>query len=780
MNRILYFDGAMGTMLQQSGLKAGELPERLNLTDPGLVTDIHRQYIAAGCDILKTNTFGANALKFPDKTDEIVAAAVKNARKAAGDKLVALDIGPTGKLLQPLGELAFEDAYALFAQIARVGQESGADLVLIETMSDTYELKAAVLAAKEHTELPVYATVTLDENGKLLTGGDIAAVVALLEGLGVDALGFNCGLGPKQMKAFLVTLRKLTSLPVILNPNAGLPKVKDGETYFELGPDGFAEAMCEIAQLGVNMLGGCCGTTPAHIARMIEKTMHILPATVKEKDFTVVSSYAKAVVLGERPVVIGERINPTGKKLFKQALRDKNYDYITDEGLAQVDCGAHILDVNVGLPEIDEAEMMAEAVARLQSVAGVPLQIDSADPLVIEKALRLYNGKALVNSVNGKREIMDAVFPLVKKYGGVVVALTLDENGIPETPEGRLAIAEKILSTAKAYGIKKKDLIFDVLTMTVSSDENQAEVTLESLRLIKRTLNAATVLGVSNVSFGLPSREVITSAFLTMALHSGLDAAIINPCAKPVMNAYYSYKALSGKDMQCAEYIASQTSAPDPAPTAPQQKQANLHDVIVSGQRDKAHDLTKELLQSTAPLDIINGYLVPALDVVGSGFEKGTVFLPQLLMSAETAKAAFAAIKAHMESSGAVQEKKGRIILATVKGDVHDIGKNIVKVMLENYGYDVIDLGKNVDIDEVVGSTQRHGAELVGLSALMTTTVASMGDTITALRRSGSSCKIMVGGAVLTEEYAKTIGADYYAKDATGAVAIAKTVFGND
>ncbi|MDR0406302.1 MAG: homocysteine S-methyltransferase family protein [Clostridiales bacterium] len=777
MAKITYFDGAMGTMLQESGaLQPGQLPETLNITHPRLITGIHKRYIEAGCDILKTNTFGANALKLKNyAVRDVITAAVEHARTAAGDKKVALDVGPTGKLLAPLGELSFDAAYEVFAEMIAAGRDSGADLVLIETMSDTYELKAAVLAAKETSDLPVFATVTFDETGKLLTGADVPAVVALLEGLGADAIGINCGLGPRQLKELFAVTREYASVPVIVNPNAGLPTVRDGVTRFEVGAEEYADAMLELALLGAEILGGCCGTTPEHIRRAVEKTREVDVPPRSPKARTMVSSYGGAVIIGEKPVVIGERINPTGKKLLKQALRENDLDYITEEAFRQIDGGAHILDVNVGLPEIDEKEMMASVVTELQKITRLPLQIDSSDSLVLERALRLYNGKALVNSVNGKRESMEAVFPLVKKYGGVVVALTLDENGIPPTARGRLEIARNIIETARGYGIDKKDIIVDALTMTVSSDEAQALTTLEALTLIKETLGVTTILGVSNVSFGLPNRESVTAAFYTMALRGGLDAAIVNPCSEAVMDAYYAFCALGGYDKQCGAYIARHTKTA--APSVPS-GELTLTEIIVKGLRDKAGDAAAALLTTATPTEVIDGYLIPALDLVGDGFEKGTIFLPQLLMSADTAKTAFDAIKAHMAQTGVTAEKKESIVLATVKGDIHDIGKNIVKIMLENYGYDVIDLGKNVDAQTVVDTVKTRGARLVGLSALMTTTVAAMGETIAALRGSSADCKIMVGGAVLTEEYAAMIHADYYAKDAAGAVAAARRFFG--
>lgn len=770
-NKIVYFDGGMGTMLQSSGLKAWELPETLNINNPELIIDIHKKYINTGCDIIKSNTFGANRLKL-QKTeftvDQIVSAGIKNARVAAGDKLVAMDIGPTGQLLAPLGTLTFEGAYEIFSEMAIAGEKGGADLVLIETMSDTYEAKAAVLAVKENTNLPVFVTMTFDEKGKLLTGGDIQTVVAMLEGLGVDALGMNCGLGPIQMKELFFTLCECCSIPIILNPNAGLPVTENGVTRYNINSDEFAEEMKNFAELGASIIGGCCGTTPEHIAKMVEKTKNIIPKAIIEKEITVVSSYGSSVIIGKKPVIIGERINPTGKKRFKEALRAGDIDYILDEGFTQVDGGAHILDVNVGLPEIDEVQMMVDAVTQLQSVVKLPLQIDSTDKNVIEKALRIYNGKALVNSVNGKQEIMDEIFPIVKKYGGVVVGLTLDETGIPDTAEGRYEIAKKIVETAETYGIHRKNIIIDTLTLTISSDQAQSLVTLDALKLVKERLGVTTVLGVSNVSFGLPGREIINSTFYALALQSGLDAAIINPSSEAMMKTYHSFNALYNYDKQCEEYIAKYSNV------VPQKAidmdNLSIEDIIVRGMKEKSYPMAQKHLETEAPMDVINKYLIPALDIVGKGFEKGTIFLPQLLLSAETASKAFDAVKDYMLKSGIKQENKGKIVLATVKGDIHDIGKNIVKVLLQNYGYDVIDLGKDVPIEAVVDSVMANNVKLVGLSALMTTTVPSMEATIKALRKAGLNCSVFVGGAVLTQEYSDMIGADFYAKDAMASV----------
>lgn len=780
--RILFFDGAMGTMLQKNGLAAGELPELWNLTHPRVITDIHRQYLDAGADILIANTFGANGVKLHGceyTVGEIITAAVKLAKGAVGSgpQLVAMDIGPTGKLMKPLGDLGFEQAYDIFKEMAVAGEKAGADMILLETLSDTYECKAAVLAAKENTSLPVFVTMMFDEKGKLLTGGDIPAMVALLEGLGVDGLGFNCGLGPAQMLKLLPQLAECCSIPVIVNPNAGLPRNVNGETVFDVHPEEFAKAMEEIAKGGAWMIGGCCGTTPEHIAAMTARCRNITPLPLTRKNITVVSSYAKAVVFGEKPVLIGERINPTGKSRLKQALRENDMDYILREGITQQQNGADILDVNVGFPGIDEKALMLRAVTELQGVINLPLQIDTSSPEAMESAMRLYNGKPLINSVNGKEESMRAIFPLVKKYGGAVIALTLDESGIPETAEGRFAIAEKIVARAAEYGIDKKDIIVDTLAMTISAGQENAAVTLKALRLIRERLGVHTSLGVSNISFGLPQRENINAAFFTMAMRSGLSAAIVNPNSQAMMDAYYAYCALSGCDENCINYIAKYSA--QKAEAAPVSEEMTLHSAIVKGLKDSARSAAENLLRDTPPLEIINGQLIPALDEVGRGFEQGTLFLPQLLMSAEAARAAFEAIRGNISGSDG-QIKKEKIILATVKGDIHDIGKNIVKVLLENYGYDVIDLGKDVPPEAIVDEAVRSGVKLVGLSALMTTTVASMEETIKLLHKSVPDCKTMVGGAVLSPEYAEMIHADSYSKDAMGAVRYANVLFNHN
>ncbi len=763
---IKYFDGGLGSMLN---LRAGELPEQLNISDPDRVFAVHKAYADAGCDIITANTFGANRLKY-DNVQELVSAGVKLAKRTG--KMVALDLGPTGKLLKPMGDLDFEECVSIYAEVVNAGKDD-ADIVLVETMGDTYEIKAAVLAAKENCDLPVFVSMIFDEKGRLLTGADVKTAVAVCEGLGVDVIGFNCGLGPKQMIPLVDELVSCSSTPVMVNPNAGLPESIDGKTVYNVEPDEFAQLMTIIANKGVSYLGGCCGTTPAHISALISATKDIEDRVPEQKNATVVTSYSQSVELGKKPVVIGERINPTGKKLLKQALRDNDMDYIIREGITQRDAGAHILDVNVGLPEIDEADMLCKAVFELQSVMPTPLQLDSADADAMERALRIYNGKPMINSVNGKQKCMDEIFPLAKKYGGVVVCLCLDEDGIPSSAEGRIAIAEKIISTAKSYGIDKKDLVVDALTMTISTDKNNAVETLKAVDYIRNTLGVHTVLGVSNISFGLPNREAINTSFYTLAMQSGLSAGIINPKSQSMMNAYYSFNALAGLDDNCSEYIESAVNLD----TTTTSSNITLVDAIVKGMKDEASKCARELLKDTDSLVIINEHIIPALDKVGDGFEKNTIFLPQLLMSADSAKAAFDEIKAHLVMSGNAQVKGDKIVIATVEGDIHDIGKNIVKVLLANYGFDVIDLGKDVKCEKVLDEVKRSGAKLVGLSALMTTTVPNMEKTIK-LIHDNTDAKVFVGGAVLTRDYADMINADWYAKDAMESVRIAQEFFG--
>ena len=783
----LYFDGGMGTLLQAKGLKAGELPELWNITHPEIIKDIHLSYLRAGSNIITSNTFGANCLKF-DNLEEIVSSAIVNAKNAIaefeGDKeecFVALDIGPTGKMLEPLGDLKFEDAVEVFRKTAELGEKYGADLVIIETMNDSYETKAAVLACKENTSLPIFVSNVFDENKKLMTGAEPKAMIAMLEGLGVDVIGMNCSLGPRQMLEVAKEYTQYASIPVTVSPNAGMPRNENGKTVFDVSPEEFSDVMKEIALMGASVLGGCCGTTPEYIRLTVDKTKDLPYIAPGNKNITMVSSYTHAVEIGKVPVLIGERINPTGKPKFKQALRDGDIGYILAEGIAQQEKGVQILDVNVGLPEINEDEMLTDAVKELQSVLDLPLQLDSVKASSLEKAMRIYNGKPLINSVNGKQESMDAILPLVKKYGGCVIALTIDESGIPDTAQGRCAIAEKIIKECEKYGIDKKEIIVDPLAMTVSSDDNSGKVTLESVKLIKEKLGVKTSLGVSNISFGLPRRDEVNSIFMSLAFNMGLDCAIMNPYSVSMMQSYYTYMALLGMDKGCMNYIdfasniKTENVAVDTAVKVNTEFGSKLQKAIIKGVKSEAYSFAKELLKDKEPLDVINEEIVPALDRVGKCFEKKTMYLPQLLMAAEAASKAFDAVKESMGDSKS--ESKGKIIVATVKGDIHDIGKNIVKVLLENYGYDVIDLGKDVEPQTVVSAAREKDVKLVGLSALMTTTTEAMAETVALLRKELPDTKVVVGGAVLTKEYADMIGADYYAKDAMEGVRIAESIF---
>lgn len=774
---LLFFDGAMGTMLQAQGLQPGELPELWNFSHADVIRKIHEAYLDAGANIIKTNTFGANRLKFAGtdiRTEDVVQAAVKITKEACSDRekaFVALDLGPTGKLLAPYGDLPFEEAVDIYGEIVRSGSAAGADLILIETMSDTYEAKAALLAAKENSDLPVVVTMTFDENGKLLTGGDAAAAALMLEGLGADAIGCNCGLGPAQMLKIMPQLLRYTELPLVFNPNAGLPAERDGKTCFDVGPEEFAALMSELISQGVSVAGGCCGTTPQHIRALTEKCRH-LPAGGRRKcSLTAVSSYGKVVEIGREPVIIGERINPTGKPRLKEALQQGDLDYVCRLGLEQVSAGAHILDVNVGASGVDEPEMAARAVLALQAVTDTPLQIDTSNYDAMEKALRLYNGRPLLNSVSGKAESLETVLPLAKKYGAVLVALTLDDDGIGESAAERIAVAEKILKQAAAYGIEARNILVDPLAMTISTGSGNAQTALQIIRDM-HSRNIATVMGVSNISFGLPGRDAVNGTFFAMALQAGLSCGIINPQSKVMMDVYYGYRALLGLDEGCKEYIDKYAAAPKSAAFV--LSEMNLYDAIVRGLAGESARAAAAALQTEAPLEVINKYMIPALDYVGDGFEKKTMFLPQLLMSADAAKAAFDVIRDAVGGSGSNDGEV--IIIATVHGDIHDIGKNIVKVLLENYGYRVIDLGKDVPAERIVQAAVEHKAKLVGLSALMTTTVSAMETTIKELRRV-LDCRVLVGGAVLTEEYAAAIGADGYAPNAVSAVNYANKIF---
>ena len=773
---LLFFDGGMGTELQKNGLKKGDLPELLNIHSPEIVKKVHKSYLDAGCDIITTNTFGANSLKFSN-LEEIITNAVnivKDAINESGRKAyTALDVGPLGKLLAPYGDLPFEDAYNLFKEQVIAGEKAGADLVLIETMGDLYEIKSAVLAVKENTNLPIFVSMIFDKKGTLLTGADVKTAIVTLEGLGVDGIGLNCGLGPDQMLVLLKEMTEYSSTPIFIQPNAGLPVSVNGETVYNVTPEEFAEKQLKILENGACALGGCCGTNPMHIKAMIDLCKGREIKEIAKKNYTAVSSYSKSVFFEGKPIIVGERINPTGKKILKEALRNNDMDYIFREGVSQTDLGADILDVNVGLPEINECEMMTNAVTGLQSILNTPLQIDTSDPRVMEKALRFYNGKAMVNSVNGKEESMNSVFPLVKKYGGVVVCLTLDENGIPETVEGRIEIAKKIINKAKEFGIDKKDLVFDPLCMTISTNKNSAKITLECVERLTNALGVKTILGVSNVSFGLPNRELINSTFFGLALQKGLSSGIINPKSEMMMNTYYSFNALNGLDENFEDYIANATDVKAEIKT----DVVDLKTAVIKGLKERAKQETEKELLTKSPLEIIDNILIPALDVVGEGFENNKIFLPGLLMSAETAGVSFDVLKKEMEKNGLQDEKKGKIIMATVEGDIHDIGKNIVNVLLENYGYDVIDLGKDVKPETIVETALSENVKFVGLSALMTTTVPSMEKTIKLLREKDKDIAVMVGGAVLTPEYAEMIGADFYAKDAMTTVRIAEKFF---
>lgn len=787
-SRILILDGGFGTYLQKEGLKPGESTESWNITHPAVVQSVHKKYFDAGSNIVCANTFGANSLKYKSgELEKIIKTAVQNAMRAKAastapqEKFVALDIGPLGKLLRPFGDLDFEKAVSVFAETVRLGVKYNVDLIVIETMNDSYETKAALLAAKENSSLPVFVTNAYGEDGKLITGATPEAMVAMLEGMGADAIGANCSLGPRQLQSVAKRILSCASVPVIMKPNAGMPKSVDGKTVFDVDAEEFCLEMKKMAESGVTVLGGCCGTNDSYIRRLAETLGDVKFKKPEEKNLTVVSSYTHAVYFDKKPVIIGERINPTGKKRFKQALLENDIGYILSEGLSEQENGADILDVNVGMPGIDESAMLEKAVFELQSVLDLPLQIDTSDIMAMEKAMRLYNGKPMINSVNGKKESMKAVFPLVKKYGGVVTALTLDENGIPETAEERVKIAEKILYTAKEYGIEKKDIVFDTLAMAVSADPFAAKVTIEALSRIRRNLGCHTSLGVSNVSFGLPERGALNASFFLLALENGLSASILNPNSREMIRAYKTYCALCGLDEGFADYISfCSGNKTDKAETLLEKEEnvlSQLKSAIMKGLKENAGELCKKLLAEKDGLEIVQTAIIPALDEVGKGFESKKIYLPQLLMSAEAAKSAFERIKsAALRNEGTDEKNALPVVLATVKGDVHDIGKNIVHLLLENYGYNVIDLGKDVDAQTVADAVIRSGAKLAGLSALMTTTVPAMEETIKILRERAPWCKVAVGGAVLTEEYAENIGADKYSKDAMETVRYAQTI----
>ena len=788
---MLFLDGGMGTQLQSRGLQPGETPEIWNLTRPGDIRAIHEAYLAAGADVVYANTFGANRAKYHGDIplEDIIGSALsiagEAAKSAGGRRFVALDVGPTGRLLKPAGDFEFNAAYDAFAEQVSIASKAGADIVAIETMGDTYELKAAVLAAKENCSLPVIATVALGGDGRLLTGADVECVAAILEGLRVNAIGLNCGFGPDMMLPFVKRLARATSLPIAVKPNAGLPKSENGRTVFTVGPEKFAADVIELAKAGASIVGGCCGTTPDHIGQLVRimKSEGRPSAFPRERiqPRTIVTSGSRSVEIPfDDSVIIGERINPTGKKKLKAALSEGDVAYILREAVTQAEAGAHVLDVNVGVPGLDESAVLASTVQAVQSVTDLPLQIDTSSTEALERALRLYNGKALVNSVNGKEESLSCVLPLVAKYGGAVVALTLDESGIPPTAEGRFEIAKKIVSRGKEYGLAPSDFVIDVLCLAVSAEPSGANVVLQAIRLVREKLGCRTCLGVSNISFGLPSRPFLNATFYSLALEAGLSAGIINPLSAEMMTAYRAYRALTGRDSLCGEWIdhapslqnAAVTAAVSGNPTAAGET-SGLFGSIRRGFRADAAALAKTALaEGRAPLAIINEEIVPALEIVGKGFESGTLFLPQLLMAADAAGAAFDEVRRAFPSGAAAG--KGKIILATVKGDIHDIGKNICRALLENYGFDVIDLGRDVPPETVVEAAKRERVRLVGLSALMTTTIEHMAETVRQVHAEVPECKVTVGGAVITADFAESISADFYTKDAMELVRLAE------
>lgn len=783
-NEFLFFDGAMGTMLQHAGLKLGELPESYNITRPEIIQNIHEKYLQAGADIITTNTFGANRLKLKDSgygVDQVIKEAVSIAKKAIGkstDKYVALDIGPIGTLLSPLGTISFNEAYDIFKEQVIAGREAGADLILIETMSDLYETKAAILAVKENSNLPVFCTMTFEDEYRTFTGTNVITMVNVVQGLGADVLGVNCSKGPGDLQPIVDQILKYSQIPVMVQANAGLPKSGRGLIEYDIEPEEFSSEIEIMAKNGVSIFGGCCGTTPEYISTIREKLQGLKPSQPLVKRLAACSSATETVVIGEEVKIIGERINPTGKKMLKEALKNNDMDYIIREAISQKETGSDILDVNVGLPGIDEKNIMTRAITEVQSILSLPLQIDSANVEVIEAGLRIYNGKPIINSVNGKQSNMDDILPLVKKYGALVIGLTLDEDGIPKTAQKRLEIASKIIDRAKEYGIPEENILIDPLVLTASAEQENVLETLKAIPLIKSKYNVKIVLGTSNVSFGLPNRRIINTTYLAMALGYGLDAPITDSTNQALMEVIRSFKVLANQDKGCSDYLknySTTTSQSEPVKAS----ELDLKDIVIKGLKDEAGRKTEELLTNLDSLDVVNQFIIPALDIVGERYEKKEIFLPQLIRSAETAKKSFEVIKEKTLQEGSEKQSYGKILLATVQGDIHDLGKNIVKLILENYGYEMIDLGKDVPIESVVSHAKNENIQLVGLSALMTTTVATMESTIKAIKKELPNTAIMVGGAVLTPEYAQMIGADYYAKDAREGVDIAKLVFKN-
>ncbi|RAK10308.1 5-methyltetrahydrofolate--homocysteine methyltransferase [Halanaerobium saccharolyticum] len=785
--KIILFDGAMGTVLQQRGLKAGDVPEKLNIEKREEIVEIHKSYLKSGAEILTTNTFGANALKMEEtdySVEEVISAAVQNARQAvieSGiDAAVALDMGPLGELLEPMGSLSFDEAYNLYQQQVLVGVEHGADLIHIETIADLYEARAAVLAAKENSNLSIFCTLTFEEDGRTFTGGSIRSMISVLEGLGVDGIGLNCSLGPEKLEPLVEEVLQYSKLPVILQANAGLPVMENGETVFKISPAEYYKPLARLYEKGLAVIGGCCGTNEEFISLIAENLKN---KKVKEREVvkeSLACSPSQYVNLAGVNVV-GERINPTGKAAFKEALRNGDLDYILKVAVEEVDAGADILDVNLGLPEIDEKKVMVKLITELQGILDIPLQIDSSNPEVIDEAIRYYNGTAIVNSVNGELEVLEKTLPAVKKYGAAVIGLTMDDDGIPTTAEGRFEIAERIVSRAAEHGISRDKIIIDCLTLTASAQQEGVRETLKAVKMVKEKLGVKTTLGVSNVSFGLPARPVLNRTFLSMALYQGLNLPIIDPNDVEMMAAVKAAAVLNNIDQGAAQYIEYMSELENKSEPEAEKEDLNeendLQTVIIRGLKSESARLTKAILKEKEALEVVNEYLIPALDMVGERYEKGDIFLPQLVQSAETVKEAFSVLKEEMARTGGRDISKGKIVMATVKGDVHDIGKNIVKTVLENYGYQIIDLGRNVNIREVVKSVVENEVKLLGLSALMTTTVKNMEKTIKAVREQSPECQIMVGGAVLTTDYAEMIDADFYARDAKEAVEIAKEVF---
>lgn len=785
-DNILIFDGAMGTMLQKEGLPIGDNPEIFGIKNPHKLLKIHKKYLEAGSNVLTTNTFGCNELKINKlgyTVEEVIDRAVSIAKQAIEEsdkskpRFVALDIGPIGEMLEPMGTLSFDRAYEIFKRQAIQGEKSGADLIIIETMMDLYEAKAAVLAAKENTNLPVICTMTFDENGRSFTGCLPEAMVSTIEGLGVDALGVNCSLGPKQLLPIVKTITELANVPVIVQANAGLPVIKEGQAVYEMNDEEFLQGVKKFVDLGVSIVGGCCGTNETFIKKICDNIEKLQKKEPKRRKSTIVCSAVKYIDI-QGPTIVGERLNPTGRKPLIDAYVSGNNDYVINLALEQSNEGSEILNVNVGVPDLDEEKTMKRVIKGIQEVVDVPLQLDSSNVKALEAGLRYYNGRTIVNSVNGKEKSLETILPIVKKYGACVVGLTLDENGIPSTAEGRFNIAKKIVERAEQYGIKRQDIFIDCLSLTVSAQQDEAMETIKAIKMVKENLGCKTILGVSNISFGIPNRKALNNTYLNLALGAGLDLAIINTEDRTMVESIDAYKVISNMDKGCLDYIEKFKFVSNDNKTKERKNYDNLtlEDAIERGLKEEAKDLTLKILESHDEHFVLDKVLIPALDVVGTKYDKGELFLPQMIQAAETVKVSLNIIKERLSKNNNTSSK-GKIIVATVQGDIHDIGKNIVKIMLENYGYEVIDLGKDVPIEEVVKRAKEENIQLIGLSALMTTTVENMKKTIKALKENNINARVFVGGAVVTEEYAQKINADYYSKDAKSAVEIAKINF---